>query len=95
MPGRLAATYVGTETKELERLLERGGVICGSSAGAIIQGSFIVRGIPGKPVLMARGHERGFGFLKKVAVDPHLRRPSGKVNWCRSSTSTRIYWGLD
>ena len=35
-------------------------------------GSFVVRGVPGKPVLMARGHERGFGFLKGVAINPHL-----------------------
>ena len=30
-------------------LLDRGGVIFGSSAGAIIQGSFVVRGRPDKP----------------------------------------------
>ena len=55
-------------------LRRAGGVwiIGGNSAGAIIQGSFIVRGRPDKPVLMARGHERGFGFLKKVVVNPHL-----------------------
>jgi cyanophycinase len=71
--GRLAATYLGTRTyKEIKAVFERGGVVGGSSAGAIIMGSFIVRGIPGKPVLMARGHTRGFGFLKRVAVNPHL-----------------------
>ena len=71
--GRLAATYRGTRTeKEIKAVFERGGVVGGSSAGAIIMGSFVVRGIPGKPVLMARGHERGFAFLKKVAVNPHL-----------------------
>jgi cyanophycinase-like exopeptidase len=31
-----------------------------------------VRGRPDKPVLMVRGRERGFGFLEKVAVNPHL-----------------------
>jgi cyanophycinase len=56
----------------LEALLARGGVIFGSSAGAIIQGSYIVRGRPDKPLLMAAGHERGFGFLKNVAINPHL-----------------------
>lgn len=71
--GRLAATYLGTRTeKEIKAVFERGGVVGGSSAGAIIMGSFIVRGLPGKPVLMARGHERGFGFLKNVAINPHL-----------------------
>lgn len=71
--GRLASTYLGTRTeKEIKAVYERGGVVGGSSAGAIIMGSFIVRGVPGKPVLMARGHERGFGFLKNVAINPHL-----------------------
>jgi len=71
--GRIAASYLDTRMqKELEALLARGGVIFGSSAGAIIQGSFIVRGIPGKPVLMARDHERGFGWLPQVAINPHL-----------------------
>jgi cyanophycinase len=71
--GRYAAAYLGTRTQdELAALLGRGGVICGSSAGAIVQGSFLVRGRPDKPLLMAKGHERGFGFLARVAVDPHL-----------------------
>jgi cyanophycinase len=47
-------------------------VVGGSSAGAIIQGSYTVRGRPDKPLLMAKGHERGFGFLKNVTINPHL-----------------------
>jgi cyanophycinase len=71
--GRLANTYLDTLTlRELWAVLDRGGVIGGESAGAIIQGSFIVRGRPDKPLLMAKGHERGFGFLKNVVVNPHL-----------------------
>jgi cyanophycinase len=71
--GRLADTYLGTRTQqELEALLARGGVIFGSSAGAIIQGSYTVRGRPDKPLLMAVGHERGFAFMKNVAINPHL-----------------------
>ena len=71
--GRLATTYMGTRTlQELEALLARGGVIFGSSAGAIIQGSYTVRGRPDKPLLMAAGHERGFAFMKNVAINPHL-----------------------
>lgn len=71
--GRLADAYLGTEaTKALERILARGGVIGGNSAGAIIQGSFIVRGRPDKPVLMARGRTTGFGFLRQVVINPHL-----------------------
>jgi cyanophycinase len=71
--GRLASTYLNTLVhRELQALLDRGGVIGGESAGAIIQGSYTVRGRPDKPLLMAKGHERGFGFLKNVAVNPHL-----------------------
>ena len=71
--GRHAEAYLDTRTqKELEALLARGGVIFGSSAGAIIQGSYTVRGRPDKPLLMAAGHERGFGFLRNVAINPHL-----------------------
>lgn len=71
--GRIANTYLGTLTeKEIRAVFKRGGVVGGNSAGAIIQGSFIVRGRPDKPVLMAKGHERGFGFLKNVVVNPHL-----------------------
>jgi len=71
--GRLAAAYLGTRTqREIEGVLDRGGVDFGSSAGAIIQGSYTMRGRPDKPLLMAPVHERGFGFLKNVAVNPHL-----------------------
>jgi cyanophycinase len=71
--GRLADAYLGTRVEvELRALLQRGGVIGGNSAGAIIQGSFIVRGRPDKPVLMAPGRTRGFAFLPRVAVNPHL-----------------------
>lgn len=71
--GRLAAAYLGTLTlKAIKAVCERGGVVGGNSAGAIIQGSFIVRGRPDKPVLMAKGHERGFAFVKNVVVNPHL-----------------------
>jgi cyanophycinase len=71
--GRLAAAYLDTLTqREIEAVLKRGGVVGGNSAGAIIQGSYTVRGRPDKPLLMAKGHERGFGFLKNVAINPHL-----------------------
>ena len=71
--GRYAAAYLDTRTqRELEDLLKRGGIILGSSAGAIIQGSFTVRGRPDKPLLMAPGQTTGFGFLRNVAINPHL-----------------------
>jgi cyanophycinase len=71
--GRLTDAYLDTLTeREIKSVLERGGVVGGTSAGAIIQGSYIVRGRPDKPVLMVKGRERGFGFLKNVAINPHL-----------------------
>jgi cyanophycinase len=71
--GRYAAAYLGTRTQqELLSLLARNGVIMGSSAGAIIQGSFLVRGRPDKPLLMAPGQTTGFAFLSNVAINPHL-----------------------
>jgi cyanophycinase len=71
---RLADAYLNTRTeKELFHVLERGGVIAGSSAGATIQGSYLVRGAPeGNTIMMAPGHEQGFGFLRNAAVDQHV-----------------------
>ena len=71
---RLADAYLNTRTeKELLRVLERGGVIAGSSAGATIQGSYLVRGAPeGNTIMMAPGHEQGFGFLRNATVDQHV-----------------------
>jgi cyanophycinase len=78
MPGgrqwRLADAYLDTRTlHELFALLDRGGVIGGTSAGASIQPSYMVRGaVEGNHIMMAPGHERGFGLLRDVAVDQHL-----------------------
>jgi cyanophycinase len=71
---RLADAYLDTRTwREMIALLERGGVIGGSSAGATIQGSYLVRGAPeGNRIMMSPGHEQGFGFLRSVAIDQHV-----------------------
>ena len=71
---RLADAYLGTRTeRELHALLARGGVVGGSSAGASIQASYLVRGAPeGNTIMMSPGHETGFGFLRDVAVDQHV-----------------------
>ena len=71
---RLAHAYLGTRTLvELQNLLARGGVIGGSSAGATVQGSYMVRGAPeGNHVIMSPGNEEGFAFLKNVAIDQHV-----------------------
>ncbi|MFQ5569642.1 MAG: cyanophycinase [Rhodothermales bacterium] len=72
---RLADAYLGTKTEEeLWKLLERGGVIGGSSAGATIQGSYLARGDTKTNTIMMGDHEEGFGFLKNSAIDQHLLR---------------------
>jgi aminobenzoyl-glutamate utilization protein B len=71
---RLVDAYMGTRTqREIENVLARGGVVGGSSAGATIQGSYLVRGArEGNETMMARGYEEGFGYLRGVAIDQHL-----------------------
>ncbi len=72
---RLADAYLDTLVeKELWALLERGGVIGGSSAGATIQGSYLARGDSKTNTIMMGDHEEGFGFLGNVAIDQHLLR---------------------
>ncbi|MFM7059164.1 MAG: cyanophycinase [Planctomycetota bacterium] len=66
--------YEATQAVQLFKdVLARGGVIGGSSAGATIQGEFLVRGSPlGNTVMMAEGYERGFAFLPGTAIDQHF-----------------------
>ena len=71
---RLVDAYKETRTeREIRHLLDRGGLIAGTSAGATIQGSYLVRGAPeGNHIMMATGHEEGFGFVSNVAIDQHI-----------------------
>ncbi len=70
---RIADSYLGTRTEEeLWALLDRGGVIGGSSAGATIQGSYLARGDTRTNTIMMGDHEEGFGFLRNTAIDQHL-----------------------
>jgi cyanophycinase len=74
----LVDVYVGTRTeREIGAVAERGGVIAGSSAGAMIQGSFLIsRSLTAKGGTSFANLDRqrlvGFGFLKEVMVYPHL-----------------------
>jgi cyanophycinase len=69
-------SYANTLTfREFHKVLERGGVIGGSSAGATIQGDYLVRGaIAGSEIVMTPEpeHEHGFAFLRKSAIDQHI-----------------------
>jgi cyanophycinase len=69
-------SYANTLTyREFHKVLERGGVIGGSSAGATIQGDYLVRGaVSGSDVMMTPepNHERAFLFLRHSAIDQHI-----------------------
>ena len=69
-------SYANTLTyREFHKVLERGGVIGGSSAGATIQGDYLVRGaIAGPQIMMTPepNHERAFQFLRHTAIDQHI-----------------------
>jgi cyanophycinase len=78
---RLADAYLGTVVeREIKALLARGGVVFGSSAGASIQASLLVRGAPGtsknpdgdNTIMLSPGHETGFGLLPNSAIDQHI-----------------------
>ena len=73
-------SYANTLTyREFHKVLERGGAIGGSSAGATIQGDYLVRGaIAGPDIVMTPEpeHEHGFAFLRKVAIDQHINTRS-------------------
>lgn len=66
----LIDTYSGTRTEvEFHKLLERGGVIGGTSAGAAVMSKLMIR----------KGHPnvelgRGFGFVDGVVIDQHFVR---------------------
>lgn len=70
---RLVDAYGATLTeKEIRAVLDRGGVIGGSSAGATIQGSYLARGDTKGNTIMMGDHERGFGYMTNTAIDQHL-----------------------
>jgi cyanophycinase len=70
----LVDSYAGTKTeKAFHDVLARGGVVGGSSAGASILASYLLRGArEGNTIIMAPGYEQGFGFLRGVAIDQHV-----------------------
>jgi cyanophycinase len=69
---RLVDAYKNTKTEKMFwQVLERGGVIGGTSAGATIQGSYLARGDTKNNQIMMGDHEQGFGFIKNIAIDQH------------------------
>ena len=70
---RLEDAYLNTLAhQEFHNLLDRGGVIAGGSAGATIQGSYMVRGDTAGNHIMMGDHTEGLGFVQNVTFDQHL-----------------------
>ena len=70
---KIADAYLGTLTqKEFKALLDRGGVIGGTSAGATIQGSYLFRGDTKGNTVLVGDHIQGLDFIHNVAIDQHI-----------------------
>lgn len=79
---RLVDAYLGTAVeREIKELLSRGGVVGGGSAGATIQGSFLVRGQPGNAL------NRDGDNKVRCRQDTKLVLPCSRI---RRSTSTLL-----
>ncbi|MDB4913323.1 MAG: peptidase dipeptidase [Gemmatimonadetes bacterium] len=70
----LVDSYADTKSEQgFHDVLARGGVVGGSSAGASILSSYMLRGArEGNEAVMAPGYEKAFGFLRGVAIDQHV-----------------------
>jgi cyanophycinase len=70
----LVDRYAGTKSEQAFReVLDRGGVVGGTSAGASILGSFLVRGArEGNAVIVAPQYLVGFGYLRETGIDQHV-----------------------
>jgi cyanophycinase len=70
---RLVDAYAGTKTERAFRsVIDRGGMIGGSSAGASILASFLLRGDTANAEIVVGNHQSGFGYLRNTAVDQHV-----------------------
>lgn len=70
---QLVDAYAGTLTeKKIRAILDAGGVIGGTSAGASIQGDFLARGDTASNALIIGDHQQGFAYLNNVAIDQHV-----------------------
>jgi cyanophycinase len=70
---RLEKAYGGTRLlQELRALLDRGGVVMGTSAGATIMGSLLIGGDHRKTPHLPQEFDTGFSFLQCTAIDQHV-----------------------
>ena len=72
---RLVNSYAGTKSERaFAAVLERGGVVGGSSAGASILASYLIRGAPSNDnrIMNHPQYVTGFGYLRNTAIDQHV-----------------------
>jgi cyanophycinase len=107
--GRILVSYLGTRTeKELLALLARGGVIGGTSAGALVWGSesmLFRQRSDGSPFVMGDAaalliddpHAVGFGALRNVLISPHFAefRMKGALEKTMTAHPQLIGIGID
>jgi cyanophycinase-like exopeptidase len=71
-PELIINAYGGTKTAtELRKVLERGGVVGGTSAGAVVLASHFIPSMRG--ALTEQTPQDAFGFLQGVGIEPHVR----------------------
>lgn len=90
---KVTGVYLGTKTQErLYELLERGGVIGGTSAGAAIMSQVMIAGGRSEPRLGS-----GLGFLSGAIVDQHFlkRRREGRLIKAVSARPGLVGLGID
>jgi cyanophycinase len=107
--GRIIVSYLGTRTeRELLALLARGGVIGGTSAGALVWGSesmIFRQHSDGSPFMMGDvaalliddPHAVGFGALRNVLISPHFAefRMKGALEKTMTAHPQLIGIGID
>ena len=89
---RLVNSYAGTRSERaFQAALDRGGVVGGSSAGASILASYLVRGAPSNNnrIMNHPQYLTGFGYLRGVAIDQHVVARERLADLYDSLTSRR------
>jgi cyanophycinase len=75
MPEQIIDAYAGTKAeREFRNVLERNGVLGGTSAGAVALGNLFTNSLQGDLSNLTTGE--GFGILRGVALSPHAGVPN-------------------
>jgi cyanophycinase len=96
---RLIDSYLHTlMQRELQAVLDRGGVIGGFSAGGTVLTSYLTRGaILDDKVLMSKGREEGLGYFKNAALDQRIdtRKREGDMATVIAAHPELLGFGLE